>query len=62
MFHETVADYLELSQDMSEGKFVSTFSVPVLIEKVGIFPHEDEDTSLFSGTVLVHETVRSLAV
>ncbi|UCF02468.1 MAG: hypothetical protein JSV14_02080 [Deltaproteobacteria bacterium] len=55
MFHETVADYRELSQDMSEGESVSTFSLPVLIEKVGIFPHEDEDTSLLSGTVIVHE-------
>jgi hypothetical protein len=52
---KTVADYLELSQDMSEGEFVSTFSLPVLIEKIGIFPHEDEETSLLSGTVLVHE-------
>jgi hypothetical protein len=52
---KTVADYLELSQDMSEGEFVRTFSLPVLIEKVGIFPHEDEDTSLLSGTVIVPE-------
>jgi len=52
---KTVADYLKLSQDMSEEEFVSTFSLPVLIEKIGIFPHEDQDTSLLSGTVLVHE-------
>jgi hypothetical protein len=50
---KTVADYLELSQDMNEGEFVSTFSLPVLIEKIGIFPHEEEETSLLSGTVLV---------
>ena len=52
---KTVADYLELSQDMGEEEFVSTFSLPVLIEKIGIFPHEDEETSLLSGTVLVNE-------
>jgi hypothetical protein len=52
---KTVADYLELSQDMSEGEFVSTFSLPVLIERIGIFPHENGETSLLSGTVLVHE-------
>ena len=52
---KTVADYLELSQDMGEEEFVSSFSLPVLIEKIGIFPHENEDTSLLSGTVLVHE-------
>ena len=50
-----VADYLEFSQNMGEAEFVSSFSLPVLIEKIGIFPHENEDTSLLSGTVLVHE-------
>ncbi len=31
---KTVADYLELSQDMSKGEFVRTFSLPVLIENI----------------------------
>jgi hypothetical protein len=52
---KSVADYLELSQDMTKGEFVRTFSLPVLIEKIRIFPHENMDTSLLSGTVLVHE-------
>jgi hypothetical protein len=52
---KTVADYLELSQDMGEGEFVGSFPLPVLIEKIGNFPHENEDISLLSGTVRVHE-------
>ena len=52
---KTAANYLELSQDMSEEEFVRSFSSPSLVEKIGIFPHENEDASLLSGTVLVHE-------
>jgi hypothetical protein len=40
---------------MSKGEFVRTFSLPVLTEKIRIFPPENMDTSLLSGTVLVHE-------
>ena len=52
---KTVADYLKLSQDMDEGEFVGSSPLPVLIEKIGICPHENEDISLLSGTALVHE-------
>lgn len=48
---KTVADYLNLSQGMSEGEFAATFLCPFLVEKIGIFPHEEK--SLLSRTALV---------
>ena len=46
----TVADYMEIVKGKTERDFVAAFPHPVLIEKVGIFPHEH--ASLMSGTML----------
>ena len=48
---KTVAYYLEQAQSMEEEEFTTTFNHPVLIEKLGVFPHEA--LSLLSGTVIV---------
>jgi hypothetical protein len=48
---QTVGDFLHLAQQMNEEQFLADFPYPVLIEKVGGFPHQHP--SLLSGTVLV---------
>lgn len=48
---KTVAHYLKTAQGKSQHDFIADFPDPVIIEKIGVFPHEHP--SLLAGTVVV---------
>jgi hypothetical protein len=56
----TVAYYVKVAAEMTGNTFIAAYNHPVLIEKIGDFPHEDP--SLLSGTVLLRDTPDVLKV
>ena len=49
----TIAHHMTTAQGKSEGEFVRIFPHPVLVEKIGTFPHEHP--SLLAGTVITDD-------
>ncbi|MBW1980716.1 MAG: FHA domain-containing protein [Deltaproteobacteria bacterium] len=48
---KTIAEYVELASGMSGREFIAHHNHPVLVEKVGVFPHQSD--SLMSGTMVL---------